>query len=1044
MLQRRKPAMNDLTSCVEAFEEAFAEGRKTSIEAFAPQTSHPDYAAIVLELARVELELRGVQDGIDAVADYCRRFPAVFGERGRLSQIAFEEFRVRRQRGDDVDRREYSVRYQIDTAGWPVVAPLPGIRSHSDSACTNLRTGLPEAAIIRGRRLLLPSLSEISSEQLKDWLKEAFPEFEPGEELGRGAFGRVFVASQRNLANRLVVIKVTSDTTSEPERLAQLQHTNIVPVYSVHRTPEWQAICMPYFGRRTLRNFIDSHGCDKEFRSRGTHSPPERPADSAQRVRQTLRLVEQVATGLHHAHSSGILHRDIKPANILVTDQDQALLLDFNLSSDLAAHSLTRSIVGGTLPYLAPEHLNSLQSGDPISVQADIYSLGVILFELLSGRLPYPLKPGSSLSSVVTEAVAARNERVPSVRDCRPDVSRSIDAIIAKCLQFNPANRYQTAMEVAEDIHSELENLPLRHTPDPSLAERWSKWRRRNPRLLSVTSLTVICSLMFITGVLGISTLKNRIDVLNSEARWQHLVTSLPEIRTLLSAPDAAERDLNHGIRAAKNLLADFQIEHGKQSLSMTSGFQTDLNNLGPTEQSELTASIRNLAFLIASGQLRLARFSQPSPEQKRLLGEASEWNGLAAEGGLTLPEFQLQRLSINAAMGHEIAEELHAFRSDFGQDTDSPPSFALAIQTLEDGCPGDAEQQFARLVQMHPHDFSAWFLLGKSRQVQGNWTGGDAAFSTCVALNSGCWLAWRDRGICRLLRHLAREAAEDFHHVLSLRSDDPAAYLNLALAQIDQGLPDEAEATLSECLRLQGPTRAWFIRAQLRAARHDAQGAADDFRTGQSTEPNEVDSWIARGMSVMSANPEAALQDFETAKRWNPKSRDAMQNIAHVYSERLGRTDKALQQLEQLLALYPNDNPARIGLAVLLARDRQSAKAVEEAQRVLRQNPQPVEIYQSACVFALINEIDADQSAAARGLELLRQSLQKQPDLVALAADDADLNSFRRFPEFQKLLTSARTLSDPGQVLVEVTGDSESLDVVGTDSTRSVVSEDM
>ena len=170
-------------------------------------------------------------------------------------------------------------------------------------------------------------------------IAEAFPEFEPVEELGKGAFGRVFLARQRNLAGRLVVIKITSDTTTEPERLARLQHTNIVPVYSVHRTDDWQAICMPFFGRRTLRDVPQV----------GTES--------------SLRLIEQVAAGLEHAHRNGILHRDVKPANILVTDDGQPMLLDFNLSSDVAAQSLSRSIVGGTIPYLSPEQLESLKSG---------------------------------------------------------------------------------------------------------------------------------------------------------------------------------------------------------------------------------------------------------------------------------------------------------------------------------------------------------------------------------------------------------------------------------------------------------------------------------------------------------------------------------------------------------------------------------------------------------------------------------------------------------------------------------------------------------
>ncbi len=372
-------AMNDLTSCVEAFEESIAAGNYAPIELFLPEPSHPDYESIVLELARVELESRGRQSGVDTIEGYRIRFPTVFSNLDSLSQIAFEEFRVRRQQGEDVDRREYSVRFEIDTSGWPVVAPLPSRSLESAHFSSDHHHSSAEAALARDRRLLLPGFSEVAGDQLREWLETAFPEFELGEELGKGAFGRVFLASQKDLANRLVVIKVTSDTTAEPERLAKLQHTNIVPVYSVHRTPEWQAICMPYFGRRTLRDFIDNQSCHPQH-TFGRSVPAVGKCDAQVRVETTFRLVEQVATGLHHAHCNGVLHRDVKPANILVTDEGQALLLDFNLSSDLVAHSLTRSVVGGTLPYLAPEHLESLQNCHPITVQADIYSVGGNLF----------------------------------------------------------------------------------------------------------------------------------------------------------------------------------------------------------------------------------------------------------------------------------------------------------------------------------------------------------------------------------------------------------------------------------------------------------------------------------------------------------------------------------------------------------------------------------------------------------------------------------------------------------------------------------------
>ncbi|MBL8811840.1 MAG: protein kinase [Planctomycetaceae bacterium] len=1018
ILKPHSLAMNDLTACVEAFEEAIADGRRAPIELYLPDAEHPEYEAIVIELARVELELCGPDLSADPVADYQRRFPGVFARPQNLSQIAFEEFRVRRQRGEDVDRREYAARYRIDTTNWPVVAPLPNRVARNDSSVSLRHENSTEAAIARGRRLLLPSLAEIADDQLKAWLEEAFPEFELVEELGKGAFGRVFLASQRTLASRYVVIKVTSDTTSEPERLARLQHSNIVPVYSVHRTAEWQAICMPYLGRRTLRDFIDGNGCmlDQSGSEGGSETGRRANAES---VEQTLRLVQQVAMGLHHAHSSGVLHRDIKPANILVTDQNQALLLDFNLSSDVVAHSLTRSIVGGTLPYLSPEHLESLQSGNPLTMQADIYSMGVILFELLSGRLPYPLKPGASLNSIVTESVAARAEKIPSVRQCRPDVSQAIDSIITKCLQPDPAHRYQTAGQLAEDLQCELDSRPLSYAPNVSWTERISKWRRRNPRLLSLTSLSVMACIGLVSCSAGFLLLINRVDRLQAESRWQQIQDIAPDVRALLSSPDASSSDIEAGTQLASTMLAELRIS--PTAGSDRRALNTELSLLDEERSRQLQQTVQDTAYLISAGRFRQAR-TQSIPEQHlRLLAEARSWNTIASSvGPANRLEFELtlQRLSIESAMGEDIAAELESIQKAKSSSNKSsqpapPASIATAIQTLDEGRFADAERMFDELIKEWPHDFSVWYLLGKCRQVQAKWHEGDAAFSTCIAMNRNCWLAWRDRGICRLQLQQSNDAASDFRQVVAMRPEDPAACLNLALAQMQLGQLADAENSATRCIEKNGPTRAWFIRSQLKAMRQDAEGAGHDFQQGLMAEPNELDSWIARGMAILQQDPEAALKDFEAALRWYPMSRDAMQNIAHVCSERLNRSQDAVRQLDQLLQLYPSDNAARIGRGVLLARLRESTKATKDAEQVLQQKPQAIEVYQAACVYALLSTDGTDPSLASRAIELLRASLRQQPELTSLASQDPDLNPVRSLPEFRELLASAQVLAN-------------------------------
>jgi serine/threonine protein kinase len=258
------------------------------------------------------------------------------------------------------------------------------------------------------------------------------------EELGRGAFGRVFLAQQGDLANRLVALKVSANLRGESQTLAQLQHTNIVPVYSVHQTPAFQAVCMPYFGPTTLADVLKDLKGRKSLPGSGKHfvstlndrksmsrpPGPDRPADEPSEdaaelappaprapaagkttlaletlerlsyVEAVLWLGSRLADGLAHAHERGVVHRDLKPANVLLTDDGQPMLLDFNLSQDdklSSADSAER--VGGTLPYMAPEHLEAFR-GQPLAVdgRSDLYALGLILFEPLTGRHPFPLR----------------------------------------------------------------------------------------------------------------------------------------------------------------------------------------------------------------------------------------------------------------------------------------------------------------------------------------------------------------------------------------------------------------------------------------------------------------------------------------------------------------------------------------------------------------------------------------------------------------------------------------------------------------------------
>jgi serine/threonine protein kinase len=336
-------------------------------------------------------------------------------------------------------------------------------------------------------------------------VRESLGDFRLLAELGRGAHGRVFLAAQPSLADRPVVLKLGPRTGREHLSLSRLQHTHIVPLHSVHDFPDrgLRGLCQPYFGGATLAELL-----------RGLKSVPPRQrtgldllrALGEAQARNTLatdvrgpacRFLEQasytdaicwigacLADALHYAHERRLLHLDLKPSNVLLASDAQPMLLDFHLAgAPLAAGARPPSSQGGTPGYMPPEQEAALAAvsarravGEAVDGRADLYALGVLLYEALGGAVPVPAAaPG--------EVVRRRN----------PQVTRGLSDLLARCLARKPSDRYATAADLAADLRRHLTGLPLRGVANRSLAERYRKWRRRRPYLLPLIGLLAVC-----------------------------------------------------------------------------------------------------------------------------------------------------------------------------------------------------------------------------------------------------------------------------------------------------------------------------------------------------------------------------------------------------------------------------------------------------------------------------------------------------------------------------------------------------------------------
>src|SRR6266513_2279853 len=295
------------------------------------------------------------------------------------------------------------------------------------------------------------------------------------EEIGRGGMGVIYRARQRH-SRRIVSLKrilsyhADSQETlarfrREAQAAASLDHPNILPIYEVSECDDG----LPFFSMKFA----------------GGGSLLEAAPALRGEPRRAVALMAKVVRGVQYAHAQGILHRDLKPGNVLLDGRGEPLVSDFGLAKWLDASShLTRTLtIFGTPGYIAPEQVNG--SAGKLGPAADVYSLGAILFDLLTGRPPFL---GEHALKVIQQA---SEKPAPKLRTLVPSLDRDLETICAKCLDREPSARYRSAGDLAEDLERWLEGRHIVARP-VSPAARALRWTRRNPVVAGMAALLVV------------------------------------------------------------------------------------------------------------------------------------------------------------------------------------------------------------------------------------------------------------------------------------------------------------------------------------------------------------------------------------------------------------------------------------------------------------------------------------------------------------------------------------------------------------------------
>lgn len=899
--------------------------------------------------------------------------------------------------------------------------------------------------------------AEVGRSEAPDWARRSDPAADPfprpGEffegfellsEIGRGAMGRVYLAQQQAPTSRVVVLKVGRYLSAECRKLAKLQHPNVVPVYSFHQRGDTQAVCMPYRGPLTLADVVarlrsedlqtfDGRAlttvieeCRKGRQQSVAHLAPPLVANDPPAVAPgskgpvaptlftglrglghvdaVLTITRQVVEGLRVAHEARIVHSDLKPANVLIADDGCAQLLDFGVAHDRSDLAAARLRLGGTRPYMSPEQLKSLATGAlEYDERSDLYAVGVMLYELLTSRVPFEPAYDPSPAALERER-QGRFAPPPPVRELNPRVPAAVAAIIGKCLEPELADRYQTAAQLLDDIDRQLARRPLRYAPNTSGRELVAKWLTRNRVLLAVAAV--------LAGVgVGAAAFAHRDSRRAEEIRRLGVVVA--------SEPFAADRDeaeFYFGLADGDPAYRERAWETTRRALDRFGAwddpdwFRGDgFQNLPPERLDAHRRQVAGLMLLLANSRAQEGARAADAPTRENLLSQAREWNRRAeathpAPDGCRAVWAQrgfLAKLGGDPAGAERFARRAGAIRRD------ATDAVLEGRQFMTEGRIQTALQVLTEATRSDPKNFWAVFYASACQQLLGEYRQAAAGYDICLSLRPGFFGAYYNRGQTRLRFGPIADAEADFDRALQARPNWADAHFQRAIAREAQKRYADAVADLNRALELgYTPTSVYLVRSRVYGRMNDKSAAERDFAEGIKTVPTDERGWLARAQARLYRDPPAALADYEQALKLNPRLVPALQGKAHLLSV-ADKNDEAAKALTQMLDINPDSPDAWAGRGVLRARLNDRDGALADAREALRLTERPATQYQVAGIYAMTSRTHPGDRREA--FSLLDAALRAGFGFEYLDKDK-ELDPIRKDPEFQKIVDAART----------------------------------
>lgn len=818
-------------------------------------------------------------------------------------------------------------------------------------------------------------------------------------ELGRGGLARVFLAEQADLDDRLVVLKVATRSSPEAILQARARHPHIVEILRQAQTGDGSLhlIAMPFLGGATLaavlaRESAGSRGLlaaldqvsAPEFLVAETNRSASRDLLAASsRAQAAAWIVARLADALDHASRLGVTHGDLKPANILIAADARPMLFDFNLAAAWKTPvEALDAPTGGTLAYMAPERLQAM--ADPKSAlppraadhhRADLYSLGLVLREVLTGRPP--IVPAGAISSPREAAAAmaeARGRADASLWLANRGIPASLRPILARCLAANPADRYARMSQLAEDLDRWREGRPLLHASESNgPGARVARWVGRHRAGVAVAAVVVLVAAIAVVASWSIMSARMRQQ---AEAKLAALWDS-GEPGVFRARKFGAWRNDDQATSEwARRNLDRYNLLGSKDWRD-----RDDVRALNQADRDDLEAWLLEQAWRLASTWSRRTDSPDDWRSALALLERSPEWAALG-------PFFEL-RVTLRQRLGAEPPAPSRL----------RPPSWlesyaaGLALEVTD---PREAASAYAAVLAERPQALWPRHRAAAVASRQGDHAGAAEHLARCLARRPASPTLLIQMANCLLLAGKYMAALEACDRAVSRDPDHREAYFTRGLIRVKLGQAAAAQADVDRYVALSRgrPVDAWQGRQALANASPGGPRPA-----GSLPEAAEVQGYVGALLERKGRSADAILayekaieydpEDLQSRARraallWQDRRNEGINEMADVIAspgfEELVRRDEYTLRLCHFVVehrLMNGDAKEAIAIA-------ERALAISESHRPAGAAESPlVAESRYALARALVPGAVTDPAYASRAADLLRRAGQTDPQFI-------------------------------------------------------------